>query len=73
MILGGALGNATDRALRGYVIDFIDFHWYNRPGMHWPTFNIADVAISIGAVLIIREVWSQTREPGDGNAREPRQ
>jgi signal peptidase II len=52
LILGGALGNLYDRMTLGYVVDFLDFHW---SGMHFPAFNIADSAISIGAVLILVE------------------
>ncbi len=50
LILGGALGNLIDRLYHGYVIDFIDIHYR---AWHWPTFNIADSAITIGAVLLI--------------------
>ncbi|WP_348666426.1 signal peptidase II [Arsenophonus symbiont of Ornithomya chloropus] len=50
IIIGGALGNLCDRFFYGFVIDFIDFHVNN---LHWPTFNIADIAICIGAGLII--------------------
>jgi signal peptidase II len=50
LILGGAIGNLTDRLLRGFVIDFIDLYY---GAWHWPTFNIADSAISIGAVLLV--------------------
>lgn len=49
LILGGALGNAFDRAARGHVIDYLDFHVR---GMHWPAFNIADMAITGGAVAL---------------------
>ncbi len=49
-MLSGALGNLIDRALFGYVIDFLDFHI---SGKHWPAFNIADSAIFIGAALMI--------------------
>ena len=49
LLIGGALGNAIDRVYLGYVIDFID--WYCC-GYHWPAFNIADSAISVGAVLM---------------------
>ncbi|MBU6459837.1 MAG: lipoprotein signal peptidase [Proteobacteria bacterium] len=50
LILGGALGNMLDRLLYGHVIDFIQLHY----GVHyWPTFNVADSAITIGAVLLI--------------------
>jgi signal peptidase II len=52
LILGGALGNLYDRMTLGYVVDFLDFHW---SGMHFPAFNIADSAISVGAVLILVE------------------
>ena len=50
LILGGALGNVWDRLAYGYVIDFIDVYYHN---WHWPVFNIADSAISVGAVLLI--------------------
>ncbi len=49
-ILGGALGNLADRIFRGYVVDFMDFYvkkW------HWPSFNVADSCITIGAILLI--------------------
>lgn len=49
LLVGGAMGNLTDRLFRGHggaVVDFIDFQW-------WPVFNVADVAISVGAVLLV--------------------
>jgi signal peptidase II len=49
-ILGGALGNVIDRMTRGYVVDFLDFHWH---GMHFPAFNVADSGITIGAACLI--------------------
>ena len=49
-ILGGAVGNVVDRMLHGYVVDFLDFHY---AGWHFPAFNIADSAITIGAVCLI--------------------
>jgi signal peptidase II len=49
-ILGGAVGNVIDRVLYGYVVDFLDFHWM---GMHFPAFNVADSAISLGAAGLI--------------------
>ena len=51
LILGGALGNVIDRVAYGHVIDFLDFHW--QTWGHFPAFNIADSAISIGAALFI--------------------
>lgn len=50
LILGGALGNAFDRAVRGRVIDYLDFHLC---GSHWPAFNLADVSIVGGAVALV--------------------
>ena len=56
-ILGGAVGNVVDRVLHGYVVDFLDFHWSCLSGIfhggHFPAFNIADAAITIGAVSLI--------------------
>lgn len=50
LIVGGALGNALDRTLRGHVVDYLDFHW---GGLHWPAFNVADIAITCAAALLI--------------------
>jgi signal peptidase II len=50
LILGGALGNVIDRLRFGQVVDFLDFH---AAGWHWPAFNVADSAITVGAVLLI--------------------
>jgi len=52
LILGGALGNLYDRISLGYVTDFLYFHFNN---FYWPAFNVADTAISIGAIIIIYE------------------
>jgi signal peptidase II len=49
LILGGAIGNLVDRLRMGEVIDFIDLHWYQ---VHWPAFNVADSAISVGVALL---------------------
>jgi signal peptidase II len=50
LILGGALGNLIDRLLLGHVVDFLDVYYAD---WHWPAFNIADSAISAGAVLMV--------------------
>jgi len=54
LILGGALGNLCDRVVWGYVIDFIDVYYQH---LHWPAFNIADSAITIGAVMLIIDTF----------------
>lgn len=58
-ILGGAIGNVIDRLLYGYVVDFLDFHWR---GMHFPAFNIADCAISVGAICLILDELLRVRK-----------
>jgi signal peptidase II len=57
-ILGGAVGNVVDRTLHGYVVDFLDFHYAN---WHFPAFNIADSAISVGAVCLILDELLRVR------------
>jgi signal peptidase II len=49
-VLGGAVGNVIDRVLYGYVVDFLDFHY---AGIHFPAFNLADSAITLGAACLI--------------------
>ena len=49
LVVGGALGNIIDRLRQGAVTDFLDFYWRD---WHWPTFNVADICITLGAVLI---------------------
>ena len=50
LVVGGALGNIIDRLRQGAVTDFLDLYWHD---WHWPTFNVADIAITLGAVLIL--------------------
>lgn len=60
MIMAGALGNLVDRIRWGYVTDFLDFYWR---GSHWPAFNIADSAITVGvALLFIENLFGHKRE-----------
>ena len=59
LVLGGALGNLIDRSLYGYVIDFIDVYYEY---WHWPAFNIADSAISVGAALLIIDMFIYTEK-----------
>ncbi len=51
LVLGGALGNHVDRMARGFVVDFLEAHWYE--AAWWPAFNVADTAISIGAAMLV--------------------
>ena len=55
LVLGGALGNLIDRVLYGYVVDFIDVYYGS---WHWPAFNIADSAITVGVALLL---WTSLR------------
>ena len=64
LLLSGAIGNLIDRVMRGYVVDFLDFHY---SGMHWPTFNVADIAITVGVCLIILDVF-RSDSPVSGRA-----
>lgn len=59
LILGGAVGNLLDRAVYGYVIDFISVHWESS---YFPAFNIADSAITIGAIMMALDVLREYRQ-----------
>ena len=58
LILGGALGNVIDRLMHGYVVDFIQVHWR---GWYFPSFNIADSAITVGAAFLILDELRRVR------------
>ena len=53
LVMGGAVGNLLDRARLGYVIDYVDVYW---GAYHWPAFNVADAAISIGVTLLVLDI-----------------
>ncbi len=59
-ILGGALGNYIDRLRFRYVVDFLDFHWFNQ--YSWPAFNIADSAIVIGVSILMIQMFLEGRK-----------
>jgi signal peptidase II len=59
-ILGGAIGNLLDRLRYGEVIDFLDFYIN---GYHWPAFNVADSAITVGVVFLILHFALEKEEP----------
>jgi signal peptidase II len=61
-ILGGALGNLVDRLRIGMVIDFLDFSFHQ---WHWPAFNLADTAISCGAVSLIVSLYTREKHASD--------
>jgi signal peptidase II len=65
LVLGGAVGNVIDRVLWGYVIDFLDFHWDGLAPLfyqgHFPAFNVADSAISVGTVCLILDELLRVR------------
>jgi|GEM_PF-259163 len=63
LILGGALGNAVDRVWHAHVIDFIQVHWHN--AWYFPTFNIADAAITVGAVIAVADALFNRRHPSE--------
>jgi len=62
LILGGAIGNLIDRVLYGYVIDFLDVYYQS---WHWPAFNVADSAITVGVILMLLE------SVGVGKSKKP--
>lgn len=59
LVLGGALGNLYDRVVLGHVVDFILVHWQNR--WYFPAFNIADSAITIGAVMLALDMFRSSK------------
>lgn len=59
LLLAGIVGNLIDRVRLGEVVDFLDFHWVDR--FTWPTFNLADAAICIGAALLALELLREER------------
>lgn len=70
LILGGALGNLIDRVRLGYVVDFISAHWHEH---YFPAFNVADSSITIGAALLLIDLWREGRRavaPSAGKEEE---
>lgn len=66
LIIGGAVGNLVDRIAYGKVVDFIDVYW--DASLHWPAFNIADSAISVGVVLLLVEsLFAKGESRASGN------
>ncbi len=69
LIFSGAVGNFIDRIRFGFVVDFLDFHL---GGAHWPSFNVADIAITVGVGLMLLDgLLEQRRNPAAGSSGEP--
>jgi len=66
LVLGGALGNLYDRVALGYVVDFISLHYRD---YYWPAFNVADSAITCGAVLLFVDMFMEQGEVGDTHGK----
>ncbi len=63
-VLSGATGNLVDRIARGYVIDFVQWHWWRRPDLYWPIFNLADSLIVVGVAMILLHPAERRGETG---------
>ncbi|HEU4384912.1 MAG TPA: signal peptidase II [Anaeromyxobacteraceae bacterium] len=74
-VLSGAMGNFVDRLARRYVIDFVEWYWWNRPDLRWPTFNLADSLIVVGVAMLLlhpaepRGAPAETAAGGKNRAR----
>lgn len=63
LVLGGAVGNYIDRLSRGFVIDFLEAHWFDNANLIWPSFNVADSAICVGVGLLIIDSFVRKELP----------
>jgi len=61
LVLGGAIGNYVDRLARGFVVDFLEAHWFEKA--YWPAFNIADTAIVVGVGLLVIDSFVRKEVP----------
>ena len=68
LIMGGAVGNLLDRMRLGYVIDYVDVYWGRH---HWPAFNVADSAISVGVALLVLDILRRPQPDSDKAAMTP--
>lgn len=68
LVFGGAVGNFLDRVRLGYVIDFIDWHWYDKAT--WPTFNVADSAITVGVIMLLIDMMINKPEVAPQAAKQ---
>lgn len=68
LVLGGAIGNYIDRLARGFVIDFLEAHWFHRA--YWPAFNVADMAIVVGVGLMLVDGFLRKDVPAEQKSDE---
>ena len=66
LVLGGAIGNYIDRLARGFVVDFLEAHWFEQA--YWPAFNLADSAIVVGVGLLVIDSFVRKEEPKKAKA-----
>jgi len=70
LLLGGALGNLTDRIIFGYVTDFLQFRWWFVHLRWWPSFNIADACVVAGAAMVILGMFERSKSVDNGDQSE---
>jgi signal peptidase II len=68
-VLAGTVGNLIDRLARRYVIDFVEWYWWNRPDIRWPTFNVADSLLVVGIAMLL--VYPSPGRASDRGAGQP--
>jgi signal peptidase II len=68
LVLAGAMGNFVDRLARRYVIDFVEWYWWNHPDLRWPTFNVADSLIVVGVAMLIVHPGTAPRDASPAGA-----
>jgi signal peptidase II len=69
-VLSGAVGNFIDRLARHYVIDFVEWYWWNRPDVRWPTFNVADSLIVVGVAMLVLHPGPKKDEASAAGSKE---
>ncbi|HSP80110.1 MAG TPA: signal peptidase II, partial [Myxococcaceae bacterium] len=69
LVLGGAIGNYIDRLARGFVIDFLEAHWYDKAA--WPSFNVADMAIVAGVGLLMVDAFVRKDKAEESSREQP--
>jgi signal peptidase II len=65
LVFAGAMGNYADRLARGFVIDFLEFHWHDR--VAWPSFNVADIAICVGVGMLFIDSFVRPKPPKEAS------